>query len=179
MSRVDIIDKLHAFFKIHDPITEECHAVYVLVEIRKVLDRDYNDKYPLLRFYCDWCVHTQKDRITPQIKAIMEQIYASIEKPSPVNNSNMMSFIRMEDMRNEMSQFLVEYNLTVSFAKDSVNWIEFIKLMVNVLADQPIIDPCAEIAAFYFITTSQSLTGTVALNEEIDSKSHYTFSYKY
>jgi hypothetical protein len=79
MSRPEIVDKLNSFLSTHHTFTEEAQVVYLLIEIRKILDRDSNMKYPLLRFYCDWCVHTRKDKITPQIKLIMEQLYTNIK----------------------------------------------------------------------------------------------------
>jgi len=40
-------------------ITEECQVVYLLVEIRKLLDRDGKNAEPYnsLRLYSDWAVH--------------------------------------------------------------------------------------------------------------------------
>lgn len=34
--------------------------------------------FPPLRFYCDWAVHTEKDRVTPAMKTIMEGVFASV-----------------------------------------------------------------------------------------------------
>src|ERR1035438_1539807 len=74
MGKPAIIEKLDEFLKKHMPLDEECLVVYLLVEIRKILDHENNGKYPISRFYSDWCVHTAKDKITPQIKVIMEGI---------------------------------------------------------------------------------------------------------
>src|SRR5438552_3646358 len=39
------------------PITNEMQLVYLLVELRKLMDRDgYKD--PVLRMFCNWVVHT-------------------------------------------------------------------------------------------------------------------------
>ena len=76
----DIQFKLERFFNERLPFTEEWQIVYLLVEIRKILDRGNNRKYPLLRFYADWAVHTAKDRINSEIKTIMERILDEIKK---------------------------------------------------------------------------------------------------
>ena len=64
MAREEIIEKLDEFLSSHSPLMEECHIVYLMVEIRKILDheRDHrkNGEFSLLRFYCDWTVHTEK-----------------------------------------------------------------------------------------------------------------------
>src|SRR5882724_6380018 len=48
------------------PVTTEEQAVYVLVQIRKLLDlRGYlKDQWRPVRFLCDWVVHTELDRKT-------------------------------------------------------------------------------------------------------------------
>jgi len=61
MGKIEIVEKLNDFLGEHAPFMEECHVVYMLVETRKVLDRENNRKYPILRFYCNWTVHTDKD----------------------------------------------------------------------------------------------------------------------
>ena len=77
MGRIEIVDKLNLFLDKHSPFTEECHVLYTLVEIRKVLDRENNHKYPILRFYCNWSVHTDKDS-TKEMEAVMKDIYQDI-----------------------------------------------------------------------------------------------------
>jgi hypothetical protein len=79
----EIEQKLTAFLQSTMPFTQEHHVVYLLVEIRKILDhendRGNNGRYPLLRFFSDWSVHTAKDKITPQIKATMTGILVEIK----------------------------------------------------------------------------------------------------
>lgn len=55
----------------------EAEVVYVLVESRKLLDRqsaDGENLFPLVRFYADWSVHTSKDRHLGSIKQIAAQL---------------------------------------------------------------------------------------------------------
>jgi hypothetical protein len=75
MSRPAIIDKLDYFLRKHMPPDEECFAVYLLVEIRKVMEHDKSASNPFLKFYADWSVHTSKDRLTPQMEQILNEIY--------------------------------------------------------------------------------------------------------
>jgi len=59
MSRNQIVEKLGLFLT-SGPIDSEAAAVYLMVELRKILDHAYDKEtdLTLLRFYCDWVVHT-------------------------------------------------------------------------------------------------------------------------
>ena len=50
-----IIIKLKNFLMDHDPVTEECHIVYLLAEIRKLMERTKcnESKFQILRFLCN------------------------------------------------------------------------------------------------------------------------------
>ena len=92
MAREEIIEKLNEFLNNHIPLTEECHAVYLMVEIRKILDHKrttgQSEDFSLLRFYCDWTVHTEKTKITDNMKKIMDEIFkdakSHIEAPAMI-----------------------------------------------------------------------------------------------
>lgn len=51
MSQPEINHKLMKFLADHVPPSEECHIVYLLVEIRKILDHEESaGTFPLLKF---------------------------------------------------------------------------------------------------------------------------------
>jgi hypothetical protein len=61
----DIEQKLLAEFS--QPITSERQAFYILVELRKLLERKGTlDKYPTLKICCDWAVHPKLNRASAQ-----------------------------------------------------------------------------------------------------------------
>jgi hypothetical protein len=150
----EIQTKLRHFLKGHIPFTEECHAVYLLVEIRKILDRENDNNFPLLRFYADWSVHTEKDKITPQIKTIMEGLLTEI-KERQLNGSfvkhdpKLPAFVSMMEMRKQMDTFLQKYQLPDDLISLN-NWNSFADGLANILADQPMNDPCEGIREFAF-----------------------------
>ena len=153
----DIEIKLTNFLKTRVPFTEACHVVYLLVEIRKILDHKKTGGYPLLRFYADWCVHTEKDKITKQIKAIMENILKEIKrgmlnksqsKPDP-NLLCVYSFISMCELKKEMKLFLEECGLPNDLIRLE-EWNSLQEILPSILADQPIIKPCDGIRKFAF-----------------------------
>lgn len=183
MGRIEIVEKLNTFLGEHAPFTEECHVLYLLVEIRKVLDRDSNRKYPILRFYCNWSVHTDKDS-TQEMEMIMNDIYQDVKdqvtNPSLVSGkTKVIGFMYMEDLQSEMTKFLQEYQLPISLTEKG-NWLEFIKLLVKILADQPIKNPCADIKQFAFLpATDGCVRGRIDFTQNIDRYDHYQFGNVY
>ena len=67
----EIIRKLTA--QLNEGITTEVQVVYLLVGIRKLIERDEKrERYPVLNFSCDWVLHSKLDRsgakaISPRI----------------------------------------------------------------------------------------------------------------
>src|SRR5579872_1229998 len=61
MGRHAIVDKLKT--ELEKGITSEVQLVYVLVEVRKLLEITHRkDQYPALLFHCDWILHSHMDR---------------------------------------------------------------------------------------------------------------------
>src|SRR3990167_7555914 len=87
----------------------------------------------------------------------MKDIYQDVEKqianPALVGmggKTKVIGFMYMEDLQTEIEKFLQEYELPTLLAKKA-NWLEFVKLLVKILADQPINTPCADIKQFAFL----------------------------
>lgn len=158
MAKNAIIDKLNKFLSSRNSLSEENHVVYLMVEIRKILDHNREEiekeKYKLLRFYCDWIVHTKKDKISKQIKEMMEDIYEEIiNRESLIGNRSyefkITKFYYFNELKEEIDFFFKENKLNLSLLKNK-NWVEFIKTLVKVLSDQPIINPTENIEEFSF-----------------------------
>src|SRR6516225_8445299 len=65
MTTRDIIGKLKE--QIEAGITTEVQVVYLMAGIRKLIERDEAENdYPLLRFHCDWALHSRMDRAAAQ-----------------------------------------------------------------------------------------------------------------
>ncbi len=183
MGQKEIVDKLNLFFDKYSPFTEECHVLYALVEIRKALDRENNRQYPILRFYCNWSVHTDKDS-TREMEAVMNDIYEDIKKqiidPTLVRGkTKVIGFMYMEDLQAEMIKFLQEYRLSISLTEKS-NWLEFVKLFVKILSDQPINNASADIKQFVFLPAADGcVRGRIYFNQNIDQYNYYQFGNAY
>src|SRR6266850_512335 len=114
MSQPEITDKLNGHLATHDPMTEECHAVYLMVEVRKFLDRLGEREFGLIRFYCNWTLHTAKYRDRKNMAPIMRRIYEDIwlelkGGPKTEGRTPIVGFLGMEDLRRNLAQFFGTY----------------------------------------------------------------------
>ncbi len=140
----DVILKLRDFFNKHKIMKEECHVIYLLVEIRKLLEVS-RKKYPILRFYCNWAVHTSKDRNNEAILDIMKRIDFSIlnEKIFPKHgisfssDNSALEFLYFEELKNEMLNFCRDFSLPLEIFEHEP-WASFRNLLVQILTDQPL-----------------------------------------
>jgi len=150
--KVQVIEKLNKFLNERPRIKEEFEVIYIMVELRKLLDREREsnslDKYSLVRFHADWALHTRKDKITPSIIEIMTNISNSID-PYPKNDD--IDFLLLPEFRKELSKLLKTYDLPNEFCIDDNKWINFMIVLAQVLADQPIVNPTDDISEFRYI----------------------------
>lgn len=182
MAQSEIIEKLNTFLLQHALLKEECHIVYLMVEIRKILDHENsNPKYPLLKFYSDWTVHIKKDRISPEMEKIMSNMYetASNEIVNPISAQAMspvIQFAYMESLGKEVKQFLESHNLDSSLADEKDKWIKFIQLLIKVLENQPINNPTKDIEYFCFVPADPGcVIGTLKFKQPVDGHPSYIF----
>lgn len=147
-----ITDKIDKFLTEHNPIKEEYEVVYLMVELRKLIDREKEDtnkdEYLLVRFHSDWILHTRKDHITPAIKEIMTNIANSIDV-YPKNGN--IDFLLLPEFKKELIMLLDNYGLPKDFTQTKTNWTNFMVALAGVLADQPIINPTDVIAEFCYV----------------------------
>lgn len=149
--QIQIIEKLYRFLSEH-PMSEEFEIVYLLVELRKLLDRERegggSNPFPLVRFHADWAVHTQKDKITPGIREIMTRIEDSIDV---YPKGGIVDFLLLPEFRAELKSLLEKYGLPDQFCNSDKGWGDFMLALTQVLADQPIINPSNNISEFRYV----------------------------
>lgn len=110
------------------PINTEPRVMYLLIEIRKVLEYD-DVKNSLLHFYGDWVVHTKMDRI------FAKKLFNEINNDNSVIGNHIKSF---NLLKNELKTFLETHNLPVDFINK--HWTVFREKLIDILIDTPIID---------------------------------------
>ena len=71
----DIINKLKV--ELEKSIENEPQVIYILSRIRKILDLDHkrDSEYMVLRFYCNWALHTEIENIDT-IKDLLHNLQA-------------------------------------------------------------------------------------------------------
>ena len=150
--KAQLVEKLKKFINERTSITEEFEVIYIMVELRKLLDRERgknnSDSYSLVRFHADWALHTRKNRITSSMKKIMKNIDDAIDV-YPKNGN--IDFLLLPEFRKELTKLLKENDLPNEFCKNDSMWMSFMVALTQVLADQPIVNPTDNIAEFRYI----------------------------
>lgn len=173
--KVRIIEKLNQFLTQRPLVKEEFEIVYLLVELRKLLDREREggkpEAYSLVRFHADWAVHTSKDRITPSMREIMTKIEESIDV-YPKNGN--IDFLLLPEFRRELQLLLSEYSLPNEFCVSDSSWLDFMLALAQILADQPIINPTDNVAEFRFVDIKRE--GIMATIDFTGKKAGYSIT---
>jgi glutaredoxin-related protein len=111
------------------PINTESRVLYLLVEIRKVLEHD-DVRESILRFYADWVVHTKLD------KSFSQKIYEELKSRDSRGGANILNF---ERLRKDLKQFLIKYQLPTDLVEVDKHWISFRENLIDILIDVPIV----------------------------------------
>lgn len=128
-------------------ITTEAQVVYLLVAIRKLIERDQlHDKYADLKFHCDWVLHSSMDRAAA--KAILRRfddahtlLKGNIELhdlPEPLR-CEIDRISKMRSFKEELSQFLMIYGLSPLTQRRPDGWAHFLHLYTKVIEDIPLV----------------------------------------
>jgi hypothetical protein len=141
----DIIRKLTA--ELDAGITTEIQVVYLLAGIRKIIERDNSgDKYPDLKFHCDWALHSSMDRAAA--KAVLRQFDAAYpllqtniklqNLPQPLR-SEIDRVSQMRSFETELGDFLNAYGLPPITLGRHDGWVHFLHLYTKVIEDIPLV----------------------------------------
>ena len=142
MNKNDITKKLQKFLQNHPKLKEECEVVYLMVEIRKILDQDKKTHYKTIRFYCNWALHfelTQEGSIQFLSKEFEKDIdlkkrRRQISKKIALNHKN---FFKLYDLRSQLDKFFKKYNLPPDLLKGNA-WYKFTELLLEVIKECPV-----------------------------------------
>lgn len=137
----EIIRKLTE--ELNKGITTEAQVVYLLAEIRKLLERqqarDHSD-YKYLKFYCDWALHTRlTGRMAQEILTAMDSAYASFQAGMQVGDLPQSIRLEFENVaglkyfRGELEDFLNENSMP------DLDWESFVFFYLNIIQNCPLI----------------------------------------
>lgn len=132
----DIVEKLHAHLS--DDIDTECKVVYLLCEVRKLMEK--HGPTPLgLRFYCHWALHvdlTHPSTTRPfltQADAFAGRILnGAIDLGE---DRRMFAEFLMDTFQTELRNFLRHYALPTDLCDDETRWQQFLGQYSGVIQD--------------------------------------------
>ena len=149
-------------------------VVYVLVELRKLLEHDDNKNlYPVLNFYGNWVVHTRlsnssvADRI---VRVLDEEMYRKLNGIVDIKlESEAISFFNETLLREQLFELLRSVGLPTDLCTKDTKWYEFRKKLAGVIEDAPLeLKPAKTQSPTHFIESIivKNKSTDIALNIE-------------
>ena len=134
----DLLDKLNS--TLLKPIRTQCRVVYLMVEVRKLMDRrDASGEYPVLKLFCDWAVHINIGW-NRAAEPLMREFDVAVESVKAGNGMPFafLEFLSLSHFREEFSRFLRANRLPCRVVEDGGEWDRFLDLYSAVVSDCPI-----------------------------------------
>ena len=160
-----LADNLISFLNEHSALKEECEVLYLMVQIRKILDCGGNS-YKTLRFYSNWVLHSELSK-TATTKLLVDIFDAGIDgkKDGRDNARNLISssssFFTLNTFKNDLKGFVNEHNLPGNILSNA-NWKNIRRLLLELIKDCPV-----------------SFVPTEIINLRVIKDNEKTFSYRF
>lgn len=121
-----------------DPINDEIRTVYLLAEVRKILEHDTVLKAaaPTLEFYCNWGLHVQLDRAGAQkfLNAVDPVLTLNMNF-SQAEHDACDALFTLEAFRLEVRSLLASFHADLALCDDPLRWTEFLAAYSRVVED--------------------------------------------
>jgi len=140
----DITSKLMALLA--EPIDSESKVVYLLAQVRKLLERDDPDhNMGSLWMYCHWALHVDLESPTTT-KGLLERVDRWVANTvmylTPIGPWNFgdeynlfKDFIYLNTFRHQLRLFLAAYKLPTTLCGDDKRWHRFVQEYAGVIED--------------------------------------------
>jgi len=139
MTEEAIVGKLRT--ALQKKIASECQVVYVLVEIRKLLDfHQQTKRFNILNLYCNWAVHISLDRDAAQNLVIeLNRSYSRLDtgEKAEYGFKGLWNYLSFDHFRKQFRGFLASHNLPTTICED-VEWQDFLHYYSLVIQDCPL-----------------------------------------
>ena len=138
----DIVRKLTEEFALR--ITSERQVVYILVELRKLLEKnDTLQKYPALKLCCDWAAHPRLSFASAQnIMALFDRYEARFRREavgvSQAGIPELVEFCEHTRFRAQLIESCESNGIPPDAPKDDEWWRLFLELFSEVVRDCPL-----------------------------------------
>ena len=137
--RQTILGKLSKL--LNSGIETEEKTLYLLIQVHKLRELDGENK-SYLGFFRDWLVHDEisHKNATDFFLNRFEQYVNSgdAKKIAQDFKSRESDFLKFNNLRTELRDFLVDNNLPSNLTEDTRYWLKFIKLLVEILKECPV-----------------------------------------
>ena len=124
-------------------IDTKAKAMYLLVEIRKILELS-NYKGDILYIFCNWVLHSKLDY--PKTKKYFSgkfDPYIDNKTSSKDVGENILSnhhdFFILKDLKNGLDDFFTQNNLQNNLTNSPGVWVNFVRILLEILKECPII----------------------------------------
>lgn len=118
----------------------ESDVIHLITEIRKVLEiTNSKSKFPFLRFFCDWALHSSIDRSDIPI-----EIFRKITNTIIYGTNNVLQWTRplenitFVEFRKDLREFLKKYSLPTKVTQKNQAWKQFLEGYVFLIVDCPL-----------------------------------------
>lgn len=152
---------------INNGITEECHVVYLLSCIRKIIEQENTStNFRTLKFYCHWALHSKlQGRLAQDMLAHLNTVDFSSASTSPP--PIIQNFSRFQQLIEQIEIFLQEYQISLP-ENTSDNWARFILLYASVIEDCPLVinNNNREHAQIVKVTVKVEIAQSTNLNQQ-------------
>jgi hypothetical protein len=134
-----IVDKLNTLLA--GPIDSECKAVYLLCEIRKLLEREPAARRPFaLNMCCHSALHVDlhgKDTTTPFLRQVDDYIHGLLIGPedSRATSAMVREFLSLNAARSQLRDFCLARGIRTDLSDDRERWREFVRHYAGVIED--------------------------------------------
>lgn len=124
---------------LNSEIGTEAKTLYLLAEIRKVLNLD--KKYPPnLSIFCNWALHSElnhnntREYFLRKFESYIDNVTTG-QKMAEKILSNQANFFKLNELKIDLEEFLKENNLPQNLTNTSSQWTGFIKLLLEILKE--------------------------------------------
>jgi hypothetical protein len=139
--RDEILQKLRK--ELQNGVGSEAQAVYLMAEVRKILEHDNAEKtYAALYLFCNWVLHTTLDRgFAKDIVSLVDDIHGGGAKYDPAIENRWKELHDLTDgqaLRQELREFLTRNGLPTYITDDDDWWRLFFSHYASAISDTPL-----------------------------------------
>lgn len=120
----------------------KAEVVYLIVQIRKCIEIT-GKKYPTLKFFMDWCLHSRKDNLDGirDFFEYLESKFVSTKGPfdGRAITKAVDDFLSFDILKQELDKFFIGIGLLKNFTLNSARWNSFRKVFREIILECPII----------------------------------------